>query len=120
MTIARSQLAQGDLAKATGSIARAVALARQINNPALRLGLNSRLALPRLKYGQPPTNQSDRSEAMVSLGQRLAEATKNHLTAFQFEAALDWEKSRLKQVRRARDGPAFRPWKKMRVRMASY
>ena len=86
--LARSLLAQGKLAKATESIAHASALARQINDPALRLPVEIEVGIAAARIQAASRKQSDQAQAMASLGQRLTEATRNHLLELQFEAAL--------------------------------
>jgi DNA-binding winged helix-turn-helix (wHTH) protein/tetratricopeptide (TPR) repeat protein len=86
--VARSLLAQGNLAKANESIAQAGALARQISNPTLRLPIEIEVGIAAAQIRAASHKQSDLSEAIASLGQRLAEATNSHLMALEFEAAL--------------------------------
>jgi DNA-binding winged helix-turn-helix (wHTH) protein/tetratricopeptide (TPR) repeat protein len=86
--IARSLLAQGDRAKASEAIAQARSLARQVSDPALRLPVEIEVGIAAAQVRAASHQPSDQSEAMASLGQQLAEATKSHLLALQFEAAL--------------------------------
>ncbi len=86
--LARSLLAQRKLAKATESIAHASALAGQIKDSALRLPVEIEVGIAAARIRAASGNQRDRAEAMGSLQQRLTEASRNHLTELQFEAAL--------------------------------
>ena len=74
--LARSQLAQGDVAKANESITQAGSLARQINDPALRLPVEIEVAIAAARIRDASHKQSDQTAAITSLEQRLAEATK--------------------------------------------
>ncbi len=64
------------------------ALARQINDPALRLPVEIEVGIAAARIQAASRKQSDQAEALASLGQRLTEATRNHLLELQFEAAL--------------------------------
>jgi eukaryotic-like serine/threonine-protein kinase len=86
--VARALLADGEIAKASESITHATALARQINDPALRLPVEIEVSIAAARIRAASRKQSDQAEAMASLGQRLTEATRNQLLELQFEAAL--------------------------------
>jgi eukaryotic-like serine/threonine-protein kinase len=86
--LARSLLAQGKLARATESISRATSLAGQVKDPALRLPVEIEVGIAAARIQAASGKQRDQATAMTSLGQRLTEATRNHLTKLLFEAAL--------------------------------
>jgi tetratricopeptide (TPR) repeat protein/DNA-binding winged helix-turn-helix (wHTH) protein len=86
--LAKSLLAQGDLAKANASIARATSIAGQIKDPALRLPVEIEVGIAAARIRAASGQQRDQTEAVNSLGQKLTEATENQLMELQFETAL--------------------------------
>ena len=58
------------------------------SDPALRLPVEIEVGIAAARIRAASRKQSDQAEAMASLGQRLTEATRNHLLELQFEAAL--------------------------------
>ncbi|HEY5177168.1 MAG TPA: tetratricopeptide repeat protein [Terriglobales bacterium] len=85
--LARSLLDEGKLAKANESIAHATALAGQIKDPSLRLPVEIEVGIAAARIRAASRKQGDQAEAMASLEQKLAAATRNRLMELQFEAA---------------------------------
>ncbi len=85
--LARSLLAQGK-PSATESIAHAAALARQIDDPALRLPVELEVSIAAARIQSGSGKRHLQIEAMDTLARNLTEANRKHMLELQFEAAL--------------------------------